>query len=97
MAETKTSPDITTENENAFIAKNKLANSIESQKKEVAKTTTETKDGKRVLSMHAIKCKCGNILNRKMEHCPECGKNIETLMEELRQDFYRINFTRKQK
>jgi uncharacterized OB-fold protein len=49
---------------------------------------------KKILSMHAIKCKCGNILSRRVEHCPECGKNIEVLLEELRQDFYRINFKR---
>ncbi len=52
---------------------------------------------KNILSMHAIKCKCGNILSRRVEHCPECGKNIDVLLEELRQDFYRINFTKNPK
>lgn len=44
------------------------------------------------LSMHAIKCKCGDILSRKMKQCPSCGKSVELLLEELRTDFYRINF-----
>lgn len=48
---------------------------------------------KRIVSMHAIKCKCGNIVSRKMDYCSECGKNIEDLLDQLRQDFYRINFT----
>ena len=86
-----------TDNADSIIAKKKIANTVKPQKKEAAKSSAETKDGKKILSMHAIKCKCGNILNRRVEHCPECGKNIETLMDELRQDFYRINFTHKPK
>lgn len=47
------------------------------------------------LFMHAIKCKCGDILSRKMKNCPSCGKGIELLLEELRQDFHRVNFTKR--
>ena len=49
---------------------------------------------KRPLRMHAIKCKCGEILGRNMKSCPGCGKEMEVLLDELRQDFHRINFTR---
>ncbi|MEW5921013.1 MAG: hypothetical protein AB1796_08770 [Bacillota bacterium] len=64
----------------------------ETENKHIVKYPGEKKIEKRPLSMHAIKCKCGDILSRKMEHCPGCGKSIEVLLEELRQDFYRINF-----
>lgn len=50
---------------------------------------------KRVLMMHTIKCKCGDILSRNMKQCPGCGKNLETLLEELKNDFYRVNFETK--
>ncbi len=56
-------------------------------------SSDKTINDKKILNMHAIKCKCGNILSRRVEHCQECGINIEILLEELRQDFYRINFT----
>lgn len=52
---------------------------------------------KRPVSMHAIKCKCGNIVSSRVESCPDCGKNVEDLLNELRQDFYRINFTKQPK
>ena len=57
----------------------------------VAQSEGTIKD-KQPLRMHAIKCKCGEILSRRMDKCPGCGINIEVLLEELRQDFYRINF-----
>ncbi len=53
--------------------------------------------GKKIFSVHAIKCKCGDILSRKMKQCPSCGKSVELLLEELRQDFYRINFMQSKK
>jgi len=42
--------------------------------------------------MHAIKCLCGYILNRQLDHCPECGESVEALLEKIKQDFYRVNF-----
>ena len=65
------------------------------EERDAAELSDEISTEKKILSMHAIKCKCGNILSSRMKHCPECGKDMEVLLEELRQDFYRINFTYK--
>jgi len=53
----------------------------------------EIQQTKRSLRMHVIKCKCGDILGTNMNYCPGCGINIEVLLEALRQDFHRINFS----
>ena len=68
---------------------------LDIEDRDATELSDEISKEKKILSMHAIKCKCGNILSSRMKHCPECGKDMEALLEELRQDFYRINFTYK--
>ena len=42
--------------------------------------------------MYTIKCMCGDVLSRHMKHCPGCGEAIETVLEHLKREFYRVNF-----
>ena len=47
---------------------------------------------KRKYSIHAIKCKCGEVIGRQMEKCPGCRESIEDSLEKLKRDFHRVNF-----
>lgn len=58
------------------------------QKPALKKEQRDTK----FIPRYVFKCKCGEIVGRQMEKCPGCGEKIETLLEEIKQDFQRVNF-----
>jgi len=72
---------------------NNITTSANCDRDQVDNNQNELQQKKRSLRMHAIKCKCGDILGINMNYCPGCGINIEVLLEALRQDFHRINFS----
>ena len=58
----------------------------------IPSTTISASSRRRHYSIHAIKCHCGEVIGRHMEHCPGCRKSIEESIEELKRDFHRVNF-----
>lgn len=44
------------------------------------------------LSMYAIKCICGEIIVKNMQHCPGCKKNVRDVINLLKNNFNRVNW-----
>lgn len=75
---------------------NKTAAAVSIQDQEMPLLTKPAFDhslnNKRKYSIHAIKCKCGEVIGRQMEKCPGCKDSIEDSLEKLKKDFHRVNF-----